>query len=98
MLVPWRADIDVVRRQIRETRALTSRPFGAHLNLEFPQEERLAACLDERVPVISFFGRDPSSLVPRAKAGGAIVLHTVVSAADAKKAVDCGVDIVVAQG
>jgi NAD(P)H-dependent flavin oxidoreductase YrpB (nitropropane dioxygenase family) len=98
MLVPWRADIDTVRRQIRETRALTSRPFGVNLNLEFPQEERLAACLDEGVPVISFFWRDPSSLVPRAKAGGAIVLHTVGSAADAKRAVNCGVDIVVAQG
>jgi NAD(P)H-dependent flavin oxidoreductase YrpB (nitropropane dioxygenase family) len=98
MLVPWRADIDTVRRQIRETRALTSRPFGVNLNLEFPQEERLAACLDEGVPVISFFWRDPSSLVPRAKAGGAIVLHTVGSAADAKRALNCGVDIVVAQG
>jgi NAD(P)H-dependent flavin oxidoreductase YrpB (nitropropane dioxygenase family) len=98
MLAPWIADIDTVRRQIRETRALTSRPFGVNLNLEFPQEERLAACLDERVPVISFFWRDPSSFVPRAKAGGATVLHTVGSAADAKRAVNCGVDIVVAQG
>jgi NAD(P)H-dependent flavin oxidoreductase YrpB (nitropropane dioxygenase family) len=98
MLAPWFADIDTVRRQIRETRALTSRPFGVNLNLEFPQEERLAACLDERVPVISFFWRDPSSLVPRAKAGGATVLHSVGSAADAKRAVNCGVDIVVAQG
>jgi len=98
MLVPWRADIDTVRREIREMRALTSRPFGVNLNLEFPQEERLAACLDERVPVISFFWRDPSSLVPRAKAGGAIVMHTVGSAAAAKQAVSCGVDIVIAQG
>jgi NAD(P)H-dependent flavin oxidoreductase YrpB (nitropropane dioxygenase family) len=98
MLVPWRADIDTVRRQIQETRALTTRPFGVNLNLEFPQEERLAACLDEGVPVISFFWRDPSALVPRAKAGGAIVLHTVGSAADAKRALNCGVDIVVAQG
>ena len=97
MLAPWRAAVDLVRRQIRETRALTSRPFGVNLNLEFPQEERLAACLDEGVPVISFFWRDPSSLVPRAKAGGAIVLHTIGSAADAKRAVDCGVDIVVAR-
>jgi NAD(P)H-dependent flavin oxidoreductase YrpB (nitropropane dioxygenase family) len=56
MLVPWRADIDTVRRQIREMRALTARPFGVNLVLEFPQEERLAVCLDERVPVISFFG------------------------------------------
>jgi NAD(P)H-dependent flavin oxidoreductase YrpB (nitropropane dioxygenase family) len=98
MLVPWSADIDAVRRQIRETRALTSRPFGVNLNLEFPQEERLATCLDEGVPVISFFWRDPSYLTPRAKAGGAVVLHTVGSAADAKQAVDCGVDIVIAQG
>jgi NAD(P)H-dependent flavin oxidoreductase YrpB (nitropropane dioxygenase family) len=98
MLVLWRADADTIRRQIRETRALTSRPFGLNLNLEFPQEERLAVCLDEGVSIISFFWRDPSSIVPRAKAGGATVLHTVGSAADAKRAVECGVDIVVAQG
>ena len=98
MLVPWRAEIDEVRRQIRETRALTLRPFGVNLNLEFPQEERLAACLDEGVPIISFFWRDPSHLVPRAKSSGASVLHTVGSAADAKRAVERGVDAVVAQG
>jgi NAD(P)H-dependent flavin oxidoreductase YrpB (nitropropane dioxygenase family) len=98
MLSPWRADIDTVRQQIRETRALTSRPFGVNLNLEFPQEERLAACLGEGVSVISCFWRDPSSIVPQAKAGGAIVLHTVGSAANARRAVNCGVDIVVAQG
>jgi NAD(P)H-dependent flavin oxidoreductase YrpB (nitropropane dioxygenase family) len=87
-----------MRRQIREMRALTSRPFGVNLNLDFPQEERLAICLEEHVPIISLFWRDPSALVPRAKSGGAIVMYTVGSAADAKRAVDCGVDIVVAQG
>jgi len=98
MLVLWRADADTIRRQISELRALTSRPFGVNLVLDFPQEERLAICVEERVPVISFFWRDPSSLMPLAKSGGAIVMHTVGSAADAKRAVDCGVDIVVAQG
>jgi NAD(P)H-dependent flavin oxidoreductase YrpB (nitropropane dioxygenase family) len=98
MLVPWRAKLPDVRQQIRELRSLTSKPFGVNLNLEFPQEERLEVCLEEGAPVISFFWRDPSALVPRAKAGGAIVLHTVGCAADAKKAVDAGVDIIVAQG
>ncbi len=98
MLVLWRADTDTIRHQIQETRALTARPFGVNLNLDFPQEERLKACLEERVPVISFFWRDPSSLVPRAKAAGAIVMHTVGSATEAKRAVNCGVDVVVAQG
>ena len=54
MLVPWRADLDTVRGQIRETRALTRRPFGVNLNLDFPQEDRLAVCLEDGVPV-SFF-------------------------------------------
>src|ERR1700685_3470752 len=47
MLVLWRADLAGVRQQIRQTRALTSKPFGVNLNLEFPQEERLDTCLDE---------------------------------------------------
>jgi NAD(P)H-dependent flavin oxidoreductase YrpB (nitropropane dioxygenase family) len=98
MLVPWRADLATVRQQIQETRALTSRPFGVNLNLEFPQEERLEISLDEGVRIISFFWRDPAALMPRAKAAGAIVLHTVGSAAAARRAVDCGVDIIVAQG
>ena len=33
MLVLWRADTDTVQRQIRETRALRSRPVGVNLNL-----------------------------------------------------------------
>lgn len=98
MLALSRADIETMQGRIRETRALTSRPFGVNLILEFPQEERLAACLDDGVTIISFFWRDPASLVSRAKAGGAVVLHTVGSADEAKRAVDCGVDIVVAQG
>jgi NAD(P)H-dependent flavin oxidoreductase YrpB (nitropropane dioxygenase family) len=98
MLPLWRADAETMRQQIRTTRALTSQPFAVNLTLEIPQEERLAVCLDEGVAIISFFWRDPASLVPIAKAGGAVVLHTVGSADEAKKAVDCGVDIVVAQG
>lgn len=97
-LALWGADIEALRRQVRETRALTSKPFAVNLNLEFPQEERLDACLQEGVPIISFFWREPSALVARAKAGGAIVLHTVSTAREARAAVECGVDVVVAQG
>ncbi|TAJ42681.1 MAG: nitronate monooxygenase [Reyranella sp.] len=97
-LAPWLADIDVVRRQIRETRTLTSRPFAVNLNMAYPQEERLEACLEEGAPAISFFWHDPGKLVARAKAGGAVVLQTVGNASDARAAADNGVDIVVAQG
>ena len=94
----WRADNETLRKIVRETRALTSKPFAVNLNMEFPQEQRLDVCLEEGVPVISFFWRDPASLVSRAKAGGAIVMYTVGNARDARRAVDSGVDIVVAQG
>ena len=94
----WGADVETVRKVVRETRALTSKPFAVNLNMAFPQEQRLEACLEEGVPIISFFWRDPSKLVARAKAGGAIVMHTVGTARDARSAVDSGVDVVVAQG
>ena len=94
----WRANDETLRSQIRATRSLTDKPFAVNLNLEFPQEERLAACLDERVPIISFFWRDPSALISQAKAGGAVVMHTVSTAREAEAAVRCGVDVVVAQG
>jgi NAD(P)H-dependent flavin oxidoreductase YrpB (nitropropane dioxygenase family) len=97
-LAPWRADDAALRKIIRETRALTSRPFVVNLNLEFPQERRLAICLEEGVRLISSFWRDPSPLMKQAKAGGAVVLHTVATAEDARRAVDCGVDVIVAQG
>ncbi len=94
----WRAEIKTLRSAVQKTRALTAKPFAVNLNMEFPQTERLEACLDERVPIISFFWRDPGDLVKRAKAGGAVVMYTVGNAEDAKRAVDAGVDIIVAQG
>jgi nitronate monooxygenase len=38
MLPVWRANAESVRQQIREMRALTARPFGVNLVLDFPQE------------------------------------------------------------
>src|ERR1700751_1168656 len=55
MLPLWYADAETMRKQIRETRALTFKPFCVKLNPEFPQEERLDVCLAEKVPVIHFF-------------------------------------------
>jgi NAD(P)H-dependent flavin oxidoreductase YrpB (nitropropane dioxygenase family) len=98
MLHLWRADLDSLRRDIREVQSLTSRPFAANLNLTFPQTERLDACLEEGVRVISLFWGDPTELAARAKASGAIVTWTVGSVTEARRAADAGVDIVVAQG
>ena len=98
MIPLWRADLSVFAEQVRAVRSLTSRPFGVNLNLIWPQEERLAACIDEGVGIVHFFWGDPGHLVGKAHAAGLVVMQTVGTAAEARNAVDAGVDIVVAQG
>ena len=94
----WYSDDEELRTAIAQTRKLTDRPFAVNLNMEFAQQRRLEICLEEGVRIISFFWQDPSALVRMAKEGGAIVMHTVGNAEDARKAVDIGIDIIVAQG
>jgi nitronate monooxygenase len=100
MLGMNRRDADSVRWITRETYQLTDRPFGINLILR-PQEDtqrHLSICLEEGARVISFFWDDPSPYIERVHSAGALVMHTVGSAAEASKAVDVGVDIIVAQG
>ena len=94
----WGGDPDQVRDQVRAVKSLTSAPFAVNLNLNFPMEDRLDVCLEEGVPVISFFWKQPGDLVRRAKDAGALVMYSVGDAEAARRAVDDGVDIIVAQG
>ncbi len=94
----WLAAPDVLRTRIRKLRALTSKPFAVNLRLDSGAAARLDACLEEGTRIISLFWGDFSELAPRAKTAGAIVMQTVRSAEEARRAVDCGVDVVVAQG
>ena len=95
--VTWR-DVATIRQMIREIRQLTHRPFGINLVLQWPPEERLKACLEEGVPVVSFFWGNPSPYIRGIHAAGALVMQTVGSAAEAKDMRDAGVDILIAQG
>ena len=94
----WLAEIDVLRTRIRDLKSLTEKPFAVNLRLDLDAAPRLDACLEEGVRIVSMFWGDPSELAPRAKAAGAMVMQTVRSAKEAQIAVDCGVDVVVAQG
>jgi nitronate monooxygenase len=95
--VSW-FELDVMRAVIGETRRLTDRPFAVNLALEWPQAERLAICLDEGVRIVSLFWGDPTPYVRSIHAAGALLLQTVGSADEARRAVDAGADVVVAQG
>jgi NAD(P)H-dependent flavin oxidoreductase YrpB (nitropropane dioxygenase family) len=86
------------RHTIRETKRLTTRPFGVNLVLAWNQQARLAVCLDENVPILSFAWGDPSPYISATRKAGARVIHSVASAAEARQIADLGVDAVVAQG
>ncbi|HEY4752217.1 MAG TPA: nitronate monooxygenase, partial [Candidatus Limnocylindrales bacterium] len=83
---------------VRNLRALTDRPFGVNLVLEWPQAERVQACLDAGARIFSFFWGDPSPHIKTIHAAGGLVLATIGSAGEARQMVDIGVDAVVAQG
>lgn len=93
----WR-QLDDVRHLIRETRRLSDRPFGVNLVLQWPPDKRLAVCLEEGIKLVSLTWGDPAPYVNRVHAAGGLVMHTVGSADEARRVVDAGVDIVVAQG
>jgi NAD(P)H-dependent flavin oxidoreductase YrpB (nitropropane dioxygenase family) len=90
--------VPVFCQEIRRVRALTDKPFGVNLVLHFPVEDHVAACLQERVPVLSLFWGDPTPYVERAHAVGVKVFHQVGSVADAHRAATAGVDVIIAQG
>jgi nitronate monooxygenase len=93
----WRTP-DQLRAAIEEIRGLTDLPFAVNLVLQWDQHERLAVCLEGGVPLISLFWGDPAQYVEACHAAGARVLHTVAAAGEARRAVEAGVDCIVAQG
>lgn len=83
---------------IGAVRGLTNKPFAVNLNNNYPQDVQLGAVLDAGVPIVSLFWGVNASHISRAKKAGATVLQTVGTSADAKRAVDAGADVIVAQG
>ena len=91
----WSEDAGAV---IRETAALTTRPFGGNLVLTEDHHRRLDAALEAGLRIVSFFWGDPSGYVQQVHDAGGVVLHTVGTAEEARRAVASGADVIVAQG
>jgi nitronate monooxygenase len=91
----WSADTAAV---VRETAALTERPFGGNFVLTQDHHRRLDQALEAGLRIVSFIWGDPSSYIKPVHDAGGIVLLTVGSADEARRAVVSGVDVIVAQG
>jgi nitronate monooxygenase len=91
----WSADVGAV---IRETAALTARPFGGNFVLTSDRHRPLDQALDAGLRIVSFFLGNPGGYVESVHDAGGIVMHTVASAEEARRAAASGVDVIVAQG
>jgi nitronate monooxygenase len=91
----WSADPGAV---VRETAALTARPFGGNFVLTSDHHRDLEAALEAGLKIVSFMWGDPSGYIKPVHDAGGIVMLTVGSAEEARRAVASGVDVVVAQG
>ncbi len=83
---------------VRETASLTDRPFGGNLILDSDQHRRLDDALEAGLRIVSLFWGDPAGYVEQVHEANGVVLQTIGSAEEARRAVDKGVDVVVAQG
>jgi len=69
--VTWR-EPDEIRSLLRRIRELTDRPFGVNLVLAWNMRKRLEVCLEEGVPVVSFFWADGRRGLTPALTGGEV--------------------------
>ncbi len=91
----WMDDAGAV---VRETAALTDRPFGGNFALNSDQHRRLDQALSAGLRIVSLFEGDPQGYVEMVHDAGGLVMHTIGSAEEARRAVGSGVDVIVAQG
>src|ERR1700728_5170723 len=91
----WSADVGAT---VRETAALTARPFGGNFVLTEDRHRPLDQALEAGLRIVSFMLGDPSGYIKPVHDAGGVVMHTVGSAEEARRAVASRVDVVVAPG
>ncbi|KAI3983112.1 hypothetical protein MKX01_035393 [Papaver californicum] len=91
---------DTTLKAIKDTKKLTSKPFGAGILLGFEQSTTtIKAIFDEKLACMQvYWGDFPKEMVDEAHKNGVKVLHQLGSLADAEKAIAAGVDCIIAQG
>lgn len=89
----------VLREHVAKCKAATNLPFGVNLPLLYPDiEELIEIVIQERVPIVFTSAGNPASWTSSLKERGITVVHVVSSVKFALKAVQAGVDAVVAEG
>lgn len=97
LALSWKS-FDETRASIRQTKQMTDKPFAVNLVLAFDQDERVNICIEENVPVLSFFWGDSTKYISQLKGHNIIFCQTVGTSAEAIEYEKKGVDFLIAQG
>jgi NAD(P)H-dependent flavin oxidoreductase YrpB (nitropropane dioxygenase family) len=90
---------DRLRENVRELRRRTEAPFHVNLLGVLPNDDQVAICVEESVPLVSFhWGHPPAAQLEALRDAGVSVWEQVGSPEAARLAVADGVEAVIAQG
>ncbi len=90
---------NVLRQHIQKVRKATQQPFAVNLPLIYPDiEAHIQIILEEKVPIVFTSAGNPTLWSSKLKAAGIKVVHVIANTKFALKAVEAGVDAIVAEG
>jgi len=93
------SDLQEAKRLVREVQELTDKPFGANLSIMNPANQNILELLaDAGVKVVTTSAGSPRHIYPQIHALGMKGMHVVLTFPHAMKAIDAGVDGLVASG
>lgn len=90
---------ETLKEHIKKCKAATGKPFGVNVPLLYPQtDEIIRIIIDEKVPVVFTSAGNPAKYTAFLKDHGITVVHVIANKKFALKAIDAGVDALVAEG
>ncbi len=90
---------DVLRDHIRKCKLATNKPFGVNVPLLYPAiEKHIQILIEEGVKIVFTSAGNPKTWTSILKGHGITVVHVVSNVKFALKAVEAGVDAIVAEG
>ena len=90
---------DVLRDHIRKCKLATNKPFGVNVPLLYPAiEKHIQVIIEEGVKIVFTSAGNPKTWTSILKGHGITVVHVVSNVKFALKAVEAGVDAIVAEG
>jgi enoyl-[acyl-carrier protein] reductase II len=90
---------DLLREHIRKCKAATDKPFGVNLPLLYSNiQEQMEVVMEEGVKIAFTSAGNPAKWTPVLKDKGMTVVHVIANVKSAIKAMQSGVDALVAEG